>query len=108
MNTNSSRQVVAATALLLMCVCLPPSVAAHSVNEPICDAAADHLLAADNYPESIWTSSFVPAETSGKCVGLLSSGFAEGMTGDKTGELRESLENTGAPLHSDYRLGTYF
>jgi hypothetical protein len=53
MKTKNSRQVVAAVALLLMCLCLPISVTANPVNESICDATADHFLAAESYPEAI-------------------------------------------------------
>jgi Flp pilus assembly protein TadD len=89
MNTKSSRQVVAAVALLLMCLCLPVSVTANPVNESTCDATADHVLAAENYPEAIRLHRLFLRKDPTNALAYYHLGLAYGMVGRSFKEIEE-------------------
>ncbi|HTQ25956.1 MAG TPA: tetratricopeptide repeat protein [Candidatus Binataceae bacterium] len=89
MNTKGSQRVAATIAVLLMCLWQPTGVVANPVDESICDAAADRFLAAENYPEAIRLHGEFLRKNPTNALAHYHLGFAEGMVGDKTQELRE-------------------
>jgi Tfp pilus assembly protein PilF len=81
---------VAAIALLLMCLFAPAGAADDPRKESICDATADHFLAAENYAEAIRHRESLRKDPS-DALAHYHLGFALGMVGDKRQELSEYL-----------------
>jgi Flp pilus assembly protein TadD len=89
MKTKNSRHVVAAVGLLLMCLFLPVSVTANPVNESICDATADHFLAAESYPEAIRYHRVFLRKYPTNALAHFHLGFAYGMVRRTFEEIEE-------------------
>lgn len=89
MIANSPRLSVAGIALLLVCLCGPAGAGTNPGEEPICDATADYFLVAENYPEAIRLHREFLRQHPASALAHYHLGFAQGMTGDKAGELSE-------------------
>jgi len=87
---RSSTQVsVAGIALLLLSFCGTARPAANPGEGPICNAAADDFLAAEDYAQAIRAHRESLREHPADALAHYHLGFAEGMAGDKTQELEE-------------------
>jgi Flp pilus assembly protein TadD len=95
---------IAAIALLFISLCRS-SVAAKSIGESICDAKADHLLAAENYVEAIRLHREYLRKHPASGLAHYHLGFAEGMEGDTKGEIKEYQQAAALGLSSwDFEL----
>src|SRR5258708_34156993 len=89
MITNSPRLSVAGFALLLVFLCGLSGAATDAGEGAACDVKADYFLAAENYAESILLHLQFLRKHPASALAHYHLGFAWGMAGDKTEELRE-------------------
>ena len=86
----SIRNRIAFAAAILL---LSPSIAciarAGGGEQQVCDVAADYALGVENYSEAIRLHAEVVRERPDNALAHYHLGFAEGMVGDKTAEIRE-------------------
>jgi tetratricopeptide (TPR) repeat protein len=66
--------------------------AATPVTEQVCDPKADFFLGVENYPEAIRAHRALIEKRPGNALARYHLGFAYGMTGNKSAELREYRE----------------
>jgi len=98
MITNCPRLSVAAIALLFVSVCGPRGIAADLGEDPSCDTKADSFLDVENYPEAIRLYRESLRKDPSNALAHYHLGFAEGMAGDKQGELNEYQRAAGLGL----------
>jgi Flp pilus assembly protein TadD len=89
MTNNRPLRSIAAIALLLACFRSPLCDGASPGEEQVCDVTADYYLGAENYPEAIRLHREVLHRHPESALAHYHLGFAEGMAGDKTQELKE-------------------
>jgi Flp pilus assembly protein TadD len=80
---------IAGIALLLVCFCSSARASADSTEASLCDATADHSLVEENYPETIRLHREFLGKHPADALAHYHLGFAQGMAGDRTEELKE-------------------
>jgi Flp pilus assembly protein TadD len=89
-NQNSRVQVVlVATAILLLSLQIGCNAIAGGTEEQVCDVGADYSLGIEDYSETIRRHVEVVREHPDNALAHYHLGFAEGMMGNRTAELRE-------------------
>jgi len=89
-NQNSrARVVLVATAILLLSLRIAGSAIAGRTEEQVCDVGADYSLGIEDYSDSIRRHLEVVREHPDNVLAHYHLGFAEGMMGNRTAELRE-------------------
>jgi Flp pilus assembly protein TadD len=88
-NQNSRLELLLVAAILLLLLLIVDNEIAGGTEEQVCDVAADYSLGIEDYSETIRRHVEVVREHPDNALAHYHLGFAEGMMGNRTAELRE-------------------
>jgi len=82
-------RIAFASAILLLLLGIACNASAGESEQQVCDVGADYALGIENYPEAIRLHAEVVRKRPDDALAHYHLGFAEGMMGDRTEEVRE-------------------
>ena len=86
----SARNIIAfAAAILMLSLSIACVASAGGDEQQVCDVRADYALGIENYPEAISLHAEIVRKHHDNALAHYHLGFAEGMMGDRTAEVRE-------------------
>jgi len=86
--TGAARATIAAVALLLL-IWIPSTSKAGDVDQQVCDVGADYYLGIEDYSEAIRRHVDIVRRQPGNALAHYHLGFALGMVGERTEEIKE-------------------
>ena len=86
---NTRNRIAFAAAILLLSLCVARIASAGGAEQQICDVDADYALGVEDYPEAIRLHTEVVRKHPDDALAHYHLGFAEGMIGNSTAEVRE-------------------
>jgi Flp pilus assembly protein TadD len=86
---NIRNRIAFAAAILLLSLGIACIASARGGDQQVCDARADYALGVEDYPEAIRLHAEVVREHPDDALAHYHLGFAEGMMGNRTAEVRE-------------------
>jgi tetratricopeptide (TPR) repeat protein len=86
---SSLNRIAFASAILLVLLGIACNASADGSEQQVCDVGADYALGIENYPEAIRLHAEVVRKRPDDALAHYHLGFAEGMMGNRTDEVRE-------------------
>lgn len=86
---STLNRIAFASAILLLLLGIARNASADGSEQQVCDVGADYALGVENYPEAVRLHAEVVRKRPDDALAHYHLGFAEGMMGNRTAELKE-------------------